>query len=682
MSDLLMNVSLARKSLQKKRQLRSKDLSLNFGSLISVDVDRSKTERNLRLRSQDKSLNSEILVTSPVPPRRFEFQESVNSPTRLHSYKLDATGLLFGRISRFLNKHFLIWKKKAEALKNRELELFKKQAKKLKVNVGRVDKGREILVPDFAGKIIRKSQDFGGKIVSNLPSSLVALSDEDGPLIGSGFEARRSRDVSNDKIKFQIIDKGVKSPRYVMNDEEAGKKLENILRKLWVKEGKIVMSLIKGMERGNRVRSKMEKIQKIKNSFNVGLPEEASSPSIYGGDSRRNSKQVFEGCLKNLKDFISDKRGKIKGKNIFLQDLQDFSVPALKIVDLLDRVFKRTAFESLLSNERESDSDSFVNEFINPRLSDSGQKSEESLITTQNREKILKNLLKNLNRDKYYRIKACLQYWRMVIRSDIKNQEEFSLSAVTIHNILLNIINCRTKYFFTTYKLALIKYREQNQERFKNYSKAVNRLSLCIRNYKLKPFLTWKYSDSSSQLKLCKKNLFRLERSIKELVYQPLQHGFSSILQRAKYRSLILRTLNRVFLKSLQKNFQLFKSELIYNYKNKNLFIGSSKSFALNMKNMKNYLKNAPTKFSFKYLCRTLNRLGTNLSFHYKSLKKNTMIKWKLICNHHNKLISMKKKYEKEVSHALATGALFNKLNMVYMTIIRLSFMRLRKVEY
>ena len=53
MSDLLYNISLTRKSLHKRRKLRSKDLNLNFMNIFTLESDRSKTERNQRLPSQD-----------------------------------------------------------------------------------------------------------------------------------------------------------------------------------------------------------------------------------------------------------------------------------------------------------------------------------------------------------------------------------------------------------------------------------------------------------------------------------------------------------------------------------------------------------------------------------------------------------------------------------------------------
>ena len=126
MSDLLYNVSQVRKSLQKKRLIRNKELSLNFTPLPPFDTDRSKTER-YRLR-QDKSQNSEIGLTSPSGPKRFEFLESLTSPSRVRSYKIDAANLLVSRLKRFFLKHFIIWKENMEALRNEENNIFHQKA--------------------------------------------------------------------------------------------------------------------------------------------------------------------------------------------------------------------------------------------------------------------------------------------------------------------------------------------------------------------------------------------------------------------------------------------------------------------------------------------------------------------------------------------------------------------------
>ena len=130
MSDLLYSVSLVRKSLQKKRQLRNKDLLLNFDPLNPFDNDKSKTERNLRTRNTnpDKSQNSEIAMSSPQAPKRFEFVDRLTSPTRVRSYKIDAANLLVSRLKCFVNKHFAIWKKNTEVLKREESNIFKQKA--------------------------------------------------------------------------------------------------------------------------------------------------------------------------------------------------------------------------------------------------------------------------------------------------------------------------------------------------------------------------------------------------------------------------------------------------------------------------------------------------------------------------------------------------------------------------
>lgn len=692
MSDLLYNVSLARKSLQKKRQLRSKDLSLNFLSIFPLESDRSKTERSSRLRSQEKSLNSEILVTSPVPPRRFEFQQSISSPLRIRSYKLDAVRLLVSRVSRFLNKHFLIWKRKSEYLRGQEADLFIKQAKRLKVSVGKVDKNREILHPEtLAGKIVRKSQDIPAKFISNVPSSLIGLSDDDTPLIESGHEARtqnlsrREHEVVyTDEAK--IIEKFVPSPRYSYDQvvENGIGKLVALINALALKNLRAGLNTLKIRSRLGKIKTRLAMIDKEKEVFGPFPPEETSSPSIFGDSDRSDNKQVFQGCLKNLRDFIQDKREK-KGKTVTRVNLEVVEKAFDKLAKVMVRVLGQELFSIYKESKRVLHSAEELAAVLRKLKNRATKLVFEKISGFSNKtfEKTMKNLVKNLNQDIKYRISISFRHWKTSVKSLIKHLEEFSLSAVSIHNILLHLINLRTKIFFSTYKLAMIKFIEQNQEKFKNYSKAVNRLSLCLREYKLKPFITWKYSVSSmkSRSQENKKNLGRLERALRELLFENFQFSFLAILYSAKKKTVKIRALNRVLLKTCRNVFRDFRMQVMKSMFVKDRYYGTATSFALNMKDFGGYMMRSPKKFSFKYLCHCMGRLGQNLSFHYNSVKKNTVTKWKLGVSYEKQLKFIRQKYDREINHAIAAGKVFNKMSLVFLNVIRLSFMKLRKAE-
>ena len=385
-----------------------------------------------------------------------------------------------------------------------------------------------------------------------------------------------------------------------------------------------------------------------------------------------------------MRDFIQDKREK-KGKVVTRVNLEVIEKAFDKIEKVMTKVLGQEMFELYKEDKRVHYSAEELAGVLRKVKNRTTKLVFEKISGFSNKtfEKTIKNLVKNLNQDIKYRISISFRHWKTSVRSLIKHLEEFSLSAVSIHNILLHLINLRTKVFFSTYKLAMIKFTEQNQEKFKNYSKAVNRLSLCLREYKLKPFITWKYSVSKmkSRSQGNKKNLCRLERALRELLFENFQFSFLAILYSAKKKTMKIRVLNRILLKTCRNVFRDFRTQVMNSMFVKDRYFGMATSFAFNMKDFGGYMMRSPKKFSFKYLCHCMGRLGQNLSFHYNSVKKNTVTKWKLGVSYEKQLKCIRQKYDREINHAIAAGKVFNKMSLVFLNVIRLSFMKLRKAE-
>jgi hypothetical protein len=114
----------------------------------------------------------------------------------------------------------------------------------------------------------------------------------------------------------------------------------------------------------------------------------------------------------------------------------------------------------------------------------------------------------------------------------------------------------------------------------------------------------------------------------------------------AKKKATKIRFLNRVLLKTCMNLFRIFRSQIMKSKFVKDRFYGTSTSFALNMEDFNGYMMRSPKKISFKYLCHSMGKLGQNLSFHYISVKKNTVTKWKLFVNYEKQIRNIKKKYE------------------------------------
>ena len=706
MSDLLYNVSQVRKSLQKKRLIRNKELSLNFTPLPPFDTDRSKTER-YRLR-QDKSQNSEIGLTSPSGPKRFEFLESLTSPSRVRSYKIDAANLLVSRLKRFFLKHFIIWKENMEALRNEENNIFHQKAWRLKVSVGRPESRftESVTRNHMAGKIVRKSQDNIAKIISKITSSLDLDSEDDAPIIEDKKMIHASsidnlnffhgdkvplKRIVHPKINLQTKNNQdrLKEKAQQRIRERAAKKLLDFLRN---KVKSLFGAFVRKEIDGKKMKTFFEGllISRFKIIYStISFAAKNQEPESRVNDSKSNRKN-FEGCLLNIRKFIDEKRDKKEKRNSV--------IPLSTIEAALEKLFFLTRKCILSQFFLFLHEYSFQKGFIFfEKILTIAKTHQTSLLTASfnliqlypktlsNHTKILKLLLKNLKKDCTYRIKTCFKFWRSATSQSIKQLEFTSLSAITVHNILLNLINCKTKMFFTTCTLALNKFKHLTQEKYSNIQKAANRLSLCIRDKQFKPFTLWKYNARAYKSRFLSRKpvFFRMERRIMLMVNKNMRDAFSSILIYIKQKQSAIRLINKFFKKYLQVIFTDFHQKTKISDKVKSPLFPISKTIGTLLSRYSritdSHSQFRPRKFTFKYLCNALNKLANNLSFHHNSLKKNTIRKWRVYSMNAGTMHLIKLKYNRDVRQALACSNLFKATDMLLLSSIRFSFIKLLK---
>ncbi|OMJ86012.1 hypothetical protein SteCoe_12581 [Stentor coeruleus] len=735
MSDLLQSVSQVRKSFQKKRQQRNKDLSLNFTPLSILDNDRSKTERNLRLRSNnaEKSQISEK-ITSPLLPKRFEFIETLTSPSRdqsksqFRSYKIDAVKLLVGRVKCFLNKHFLIWKKNTEFLRHEENSIFRKKAWRLKVSVGKQEfKPREVARPqNFAGKIVRQSQDNIAKYISKITAPINITSDEETPIIEVIQETKKSQTSSLENMNFSPQERSlIKSqtpsqPPPIKNYIKAATSIKNFLR---YKISQKLRDTFNKLLIPNTIRKSPETpsiyqipdisdsiinphpISKtsespVESQFNHSSPNLSrmeGMKSFSNNDSKisenpsqekSSHREAFEGRMQNIKNFLSEKREKKTRNMIYRQNSGILRISVEKLVKSLNFGILSLGFRSLKQNTSDR-----VGKFagvvekvglcaVEKVWKDAFERVLEYPNIRKTNEKILKALMKNLSKDYKYRLGTSFNFWRTTIIKSKKDQEFFSLSVVSIHGILQNIINCRTKTFFSTYKLAMIKYLQFNQDRFKNISKGLYRLNLCLRDYKIKPFLIWKsYTQNyKTYIKSIKKYIFRIERNINSLIRESIRENFALIIIFIKKKQSAIRVFTKLFARSLKRLFEDFKFlsciPKVHKKKLRTTFqvsAGQSQSKSIFCS------QSMPKRFSYKFLCHAIYRLTSNIGFHHTCLKKNTMIKWKMYCTSVKRVQLIKMRYDRELSHAFSCSMLLKTINMIIISSLRFSFIKVLK---
>jgi hypothetical protein len=688
MSDLLYSVSLVRKSLQKKRQQR-KELSLNFTPSNPFDSERSKTERNGRpkLNQSEKSQISE-LVTSPVNYKKFEFNDGLSSPNRFRSYKIDAANLLISRIKNFLKKQFFIWKKKIEYLRNEENEIFNRKASRLKVSVGKYDlKAREIINPQsMAGKIIRKSQENINQLISKITSSIDLGSDEDQPII-EPIQPEKQKPNTSSIYNTNSFSSSKYSGQLVLkkkNREKALKKLFKVLEakvKPFLSHFFLKNTLIKNLQ---KTLSQFV-YKRLKPIFSLVITTDTKETDNTIEDKKSYNRNNFEECIQSLKNFISQKRNQKNQKNKDLNQVQ-YYIGILEGICVKNLLFYSIFKMKLFTNNH------LVN-FV--KLLEKFYKQNERKIytlcfsiilsypqTLKNYQRLLKLLIKNINKDILYRTEACFKHWKSFSCYLVEQQELTSLSAISIHNILLNLINCRTKVFFAAYSLAHDKYNHSNQ----NIKKGMNRLSLCIRDHQHKYFLRWKSASRSYilHLKSNKKSMNGLERSIKAFIFNTLQDSFNQILVFIKIKRTALRLFNKTFLRGFKAVFKDLRSSINLKYESENLYSSNTlrKPLRYHIKDNNNKLSESSLryktrKFTFKFLCNCLNRLNDNLSFHHNSLKKNAIIKWKIHCINSSKLQSIKIQYTRDINCTVACTILSRTINMIIISSIRFSYIKL-----
>ena len=661
MSDLLHNVSLLRKSLQKKRLLRNKELSLNMGPLSLIENDRSKTERNQRKKnaSTEKSQLSEIGIASPMLGKRFEFIESLASPSRIRSYKIDAANLLFSRLKRFINKHFLIWKKNSELLRNEESRIFNQKAWRLKVSVGKLEpKAREIVKnASLAGKIVRKSQENISNFMSKYTSSIDLNFDDDAPIIEviqedkqksytSSIDNLNSFSAEKNLTKFSIFS------RFSQKNNNLRKFL-NLLKKILLRRFGFCVKKIRLWEGFRRVFKNL-----CKNRCRTVLEIILKSEEIQ--KNRNSVKENLEGCIKNLQNYITIERDKKtkKSKNLDLKRIKNSG-------DRLDLIFTKSLLFSSFLKLKEYTSydfvwftetlDKIIRSFHFELKNYSFTQIKLYPKTLKKHERVLKKLMKNLNKDLNYRTEACFNYWKSFTKICLKKKEFSSLSAITVTNLLLNIINCRTKSFFITYSLALSKHKNLTHEKIQNIKKGTNRLILFIKDHLFKFFFNWKIFTKACTFQLSGKKKFinNLETKIMRVVVEKLRNSFNHILVHINFKKSAIRVIKKYFYKKISQDFNFFRSIKSFSNIEKSP-TSIKKSFAMIKGRMSlSIIQKKPRKFTFQYLCHSLFRLSSILVFHHNSLKKNTMVKWKVDIINTSKLQSLKLRYDKERNHTL-----------------------------
>lgn len=716
MSDLLHNVYQLRKSLQKKRLQRTKELSLNFAPFSSLDNDRSHTERNLRMKSSnaERSQISEIIVTSPLPLKSFDFRETITSPSRdilkgqLRSYKIDAVHLLVSRVNRYLNKHLFIWKKNTEALRQEENNLFHKNSWRLKVNVGKqLNRPREVQTMGIlattnylAGKIIRQSQDNINKIVSKTSGSVDIQFDEGTPLMERSQEKIICQSKSFVNPNFSPVDRSLTkshTPYQSLQPKiqfKAATSLTRILKKTINKTLQKNFYTIKSFSaKGKNISSPNPKLS---SQFlqNLSISDEAKSPSPIDTkfasslfEERPSHKDSLEGCFQNLKNFLNEKRIKKPRSLIFRQNSGILQISIEKLVRSLTLTIYAITFKAIkniTSPQAQHLSIIAAKTFITAKIR-LYKNTFELIYDYPNLKKIsekaVKMLFKNLNKDYVYRIGACFNFWKISMKKSDKDKELCSLSTVSIHNIIQNIINCRTKIFFSNYKLAMIKYLQINQDKFKNVAKGLNRLCICMREYKVKPYFIWKcyVVNYKNHVESIKKYIFRVERNIKRLVFESFRDSFASIRLFVRQKHSAVRVITKAFAKNVKGFFEDFKIMTLRPDEKKRKIVGNSKVPKGIKKNSLLAFGNVPKRFSFKYIFHFVWRLANNLCFHHNCLKKNTLIRWKNLCTNAKRVQSIKMRYDKELNHTLSCTMIAKNLDMIMISFLRFSFIKILK---
>ncbi|OMJ82119.1 hypothetical protein SteCoe_17285 [Stentor coeruleus] len=715
MSDLLHNVYQLRESLKKKRQQRAKELSLNFAPFSSQDNNRSYTERNTRIKSNnaERSQISEIIVTSPLPLRSFDFRETITSPSRdtikvqLRSYKIDAVHLLVSRVNRYLNKHLFIWKKNTEALRQEEINLFKQNSWRLKVNVVKQQNmPREVQSigilstnNSLAGKIIRQSQDSINKLVSKTSGSVDIQFDDMTPLMEKSQEKIICQSRSFVNPNFSPVDRSLKKSHSHYKSPQPKSQfktgsLANILKKTISKILIKVFCIIKNFSpKVKKVSSPVQR-QPLQFLQDLIINDESKSPSPNNTrfinslfEEKPSHKDSIEGCFQNLKNFLSEKRIKKPRSLIFRKNSGILQISIEKLIKSLtltiySKVFKTIKNISSLQSQHLSNIVIKAFTTAKTRL----YKSVFELIyeypnLRKINEKTIKILFKNLNKDYIYRLGACFNFWKNSMKKSDKDKELCSLSTVSIHNIIQNIINCRTKIFFSNYKLALIKYLQINQDKFKNIIKGLNRLSICMREYKVKPFFIWKcyVANCKKYAESIKKYIFRIERNIKKLVFECFLESFVMIKLFVRQKQSAVRVITKAFIKNVKGFFDDFRIVTLRPDDLKRKFVGKYKVPKGIKKNSLFAFGNIPKRRSFKYIFHFVLRLANDLLFHHNCLKKNTLIRWKNLCNNVKRVQSIKMRYDKELNHTLSCTVIAKNLDMIMISFLRFSFIKILK---
>lgn len=147
MEDLLQAVTSVRRDLQERKLSRLKqDTTSTYEYRLSLASPKMSSIHHVEsISTQPKTFQRVPAIRIPTKPQD-EFSRYMqstphsasitkSSPIRTRSYKLDAAHLLVSRVSKFVGKHFQLWKKIADKEKNLETRLFNNKDLVFKVNI-------------------------------------------------------------------------------------------------------------------------------------------------------------------------------------------------------------------------------------------------------------------------------------------------------------------------------------------------------------------------------------------------------------------------------------------------------------------------------------------------------------------------------------------------------------------
>ncbi|CAG9331095.1 unnamed protein product [Blepharisma stoltei] len=733
--------------------------SLNFLPKYKNETERS-TESSLLQRSTSQCrLRTEESVSLKINPQgnmtsRLKINDiqselvrmnlsPLRSPTRsrIRDYKIDATKLLFTTIIGYMARNLRLLKASTD---NISPEPSKRKPDHHKRSIGSVEFENSSMVSlrrserEFSGQIIRKKDELWTKVMNvngkfeNQPTSILVS-----PVHNfKGFQQFPNTDPREER-----------TPIVEVIYEENKQKIKDQNPRAYNGNPNFIIGLRSSQSCAELDHLQITSVSKLKENFGRNVSNKLVNLSVALMPA---IKKVYMDSLYFIKAYVAQQpqslseeefvlnnppkkrflgRDTSRSKNInIIGDLQSqifnirssknkmkMNANAEKFFSLITHFIYsyhnknfHLLFQSLKTKPK--DVGNFIEKvfyILERKLSEnlaSGLETLKSYNKSLNENKrVIKTLLKNIEKDIKYRLSACFMHWKTTASQMERESIYGSLKTITISQILIDLIGRQEKAFFMALKIANKKKKDGDREKLRLIYKGFRYLIPYYKNLKQKVWNRWQYYNKAQHFN---KNavglaLKRLSRIVMKNELRWYEKFMSDCKMFISLKKLLLSNACKIFKskfrtqlgvwiyssstsKKPRRSFQkpsynkTIPAKKITSWIEKQIKIQKKRSFAFFISSPSLNYPSALPLYKFKQLKLAIASMISHFESQNSFMARKCLLKWKLKIVNEARIGNFKQVYMREVKRTLASSNIMQVLNGKINHLVKLSFTKLK----